>query len=314
MIVAVTGASGFIGRRLVGRLLERGDSVRVLTRRTTPLDFDKAVCVHRADLAHDDESGALVRFLTGAEALYHCAGEVKSEADMQAVHVDGTARLVLASAGAIRHWVQLSSVGAYGPVRDGVVTEDAPLNPVGTYERTKVSSDHLVEQAARRGAFTYTILRPSNVFGAGMPNQSLFHLITAVERRMFFFIGRPGASAEYIHVDNVVDALILSGTEPKASGRVYNISDHRTLEHFISVLAAAVGVRPPAVRLPEYPVRMLARLLGRVPGSPLTESRVDALVTRAVYSISRIEDELGYRYRVCMEDALRELALARVRK
>jgi len=161
-------------------------------------------------------------------------------------------------------------------------------------------------EAAGR-SFTCTILRPSTVFGCDMPNRSLFEMITMIAHRVFFFIGRPGASANYVHVDNVVWALMLCAQRPKAAKQVYNLSDYRTVEDFVSAVSRFLGVKAPRMRLPERPVRIAAKLPGRVHSFPLKESRVDALTTRVTYPTDRIEGELGYAHRVSMEDGLHEL-------
>lgn len=301
MIVAITGGTGFIGRKLVVRHLALGHEVRVLTRRK---EVTPGVKLCPGDLSATD---LLRSFANGADILYHCAGEIRDETRMHAVHVAGTQHLIDAASGRIGRWVQLSSVGAYGRQRQGVVTEQTKTRPLGIYEVTKVLSDELVSAASHGGAFEHAILRPSNVYGAEMSNQSLFGLINMIGCGRFFFIGAPGASANYIHVDNVVAALMLCGTQRQANNRLFNLSDHRTLETFVAVIADALGRPAPRFRLPEWSVRLPTKLLGSIPGFPLTQSRVDALLGRAIYCTSRVEQELGYWHAVSMEDGLREL-------
>jgi nucleoside-diphosphate-sugar epimerase len=305
MKVAITGGTGFIGRKLVLCHLARGDAVRVLSRRP-PADSGLPAAVQhwQGDLVN---SASLRPFVDGADVLYHCAGEVRNEGLMEIVHGQGTHELIDAAAGRIGRWVQLSSVGAYGKQRSGVVTEESVLNPCGTYEVTKVKSDSLVAGGAANGAFDHVIVRPSNVYGTGMSNRSLFSLISVIRRGLFFFIGRAGASANYIHVDNVVDAIVLCATSEHAAGRVYNVSDHRSMEQFVAAIANGLGRDVPRLRMPETPARLLAKLAGVVPGIPLTAARVDALTSRAVYPSTRIERELGYRHGVSMENGLLEL-------
>ena len=140
-----------------------------------------------------------------------------------------------------------------------------------------------------------------------MPNQSLYNMISMIERGWFFFIGKSGASANYIHVDNVVEALVLCSKAHQAIGQVYNLSDHCTLEYFVANIAKLLGCSAPRTRLPELSVRMLTKLFGRIPGVPLTGTRVDALTNSAVYSNEKIEQELGYRHLLSMEDGLNDL-------
>lgn len=306
MIVAVTGGTGFIGRRLVERLLERGDTVRMLTRGSALSETSPLLEIHSCDLV-TASAGELASILDGVEVLYHCAGQLTNMQAMRALHVDATRKLAEAAAGHIRHWVQLSSVGVYGQVQQGNIDEDSAIHPLGEYEITKAESDNIVVAAASRGGFSYAILRPSNVFGARMNNQSLFRMVAMIDRGWFFYIGKPGASANYIHVDNVAEGLIRCGTMQAAQGRVFNLSDQRTLEQFVGVIAAALGRPAPRLRIPLPIAHLVGATLGRLPGFPLTQSRVNALTIRSTYPSTRIRQELGYRHVIAMEDGLREL-------
>lgn len=306
MVVAITGGTGFIGKKLVARLVKHGDKVRLLTRSPAAVEKSSLLEIHKCDLLTFGlkEIGYI---LDGVDVLYHCAGQLKDTRIMRALHVDATYKLAEAAAGRIDRWVQLSSVGVYGPKLRGEVTEESPFNPCGEYEITKTESDQIVIDAAAKGGFNYSILRPSNVYGPGMTNRSLYALISMIQRGLFFFVGKKGASANYIHVDNVVEALLLCGTMPQAAGKVYNLSDHRTMETFIGVIAQSLRKEMPHVRVPEVFIRLLAKLLGNLPGMPLTEARVDALTGHAIYSNEKIVRELGYRHKVSMENGLREL-------
>lgn len=307
MTVAITGGSGFIARRLVLQHLERGDTVRVLSRRplqASGLADAKSLLWYQGDLRQPE---TLQRFVDQADLVYHCAGEIRDTHLMRAVNITGTEHLLTAATGRIGRWVQLSSVGAYGPYRSGIVTESSPLHPQGEYEISKVQSDLLVEAAANQGAFAYVILRPSIVYGPDMSNQSLFSLIALINKGWFFFIGPAGASANYVHVDNVVKALLLCGTSAQAQGQTYNLSDYRTLEQFVDIITHTLGFQRRLPRLPEWPVRALVEVLGRFPGMPLTNSRVDALTNRTVYDYSKIVRELTYSHALSMEAGLTQL-------
>jgi nucleoside-diphosphate-sugar epimerase len=304
MRVGITGASGFIGAALVRRHLEAGHDVRCLTRR--PGRLPHGVQPIEGDLERPDDR--LVLFTHGLDVLYHCAGELLDERRMTAVNVGGVGALLRAAEGRIGRWVQLSSAGVYGRHRNGVISEETVPNPQGLYERTKAEADALVMAGVLRGAIgSCTMLRPSIVFGREMPNASIRQMIRVIRCGLFFFIGARGASANYIHVDNVVDALVACGASAHASGRIYNLSDWCTVEDFVAAIADALGRPRPRLRLPEPPVRCAARLTGKIARTPLTESRVDALVTRSRYSIARIQQELHYVPRVRIPDGLADM-------
>lgn len=304
MLVAITGGTGFIGRRLAVSHLERGDQVRLLSRRRVT-GFEGSADVYRADLT--DTNADLRSFVEGADIVYHCAGQLADESSMSAVHVDGTARLVRAAAGHIGRWVQLSSVGVYGFRCSGVVNEGALEAPQGIYEATKAQGDALVADAAANGAFDHVLLRPSIVYGPEMTNQSLFQLINMIARGLFFFIGPPGAIVNYVHVQGVVAALIACGTHVGACGHTYILSDDSPLESVVRTIATALRKPEPRLRVPLAPVMLIAQMIGRTSWFPLNESRVRVLTKRVTYDGSRIEKDLGYRQPVNLEQGLCEM-------
>ena len=312
MLVAITGGSGFIGRRLVLRHHRQKDVVRVLSRRgDKELNFPREVQIIHGDLANNCD--ALREFIDGANVVYHCAAELRCQHKMAMVNVQGTKHLLQSAAGIINHWVQLSSVGVYGPQRSGSIDEQTPVMPHNIYESTKADADCLVQEMAPRSGFSYTILRPSIVYGPEMSNLSLYHLISAIDRGLFFFVGKPGASANYIHVDNVVEGLLQCATNPLAKNRIYNLSDFRTVEEFVAIIATALGKPVSRFRLPESLVRLMAQVVRILPRSPLTPARVNALTNRARYPDKRLAQSLGYSHKISMEEGLREMVLAYMR-
>ena len=305
MNIAITGGTGFIGRKLVQRHLERGDLVRVFSRRPlVETGLPDSVEWYEGDLRTCD---GILAFVDGVDVVYHCAGQLRDQSSMRSLHVNGTKVLAEAASRRIGHWVQLSSVGVYGPVSMGLITEQSPLNAVGEYETTKTESDEIVIGAAREGIFSCSVLRPSNVYAEDMANQSLFDLIAMIERGLFFFVGRKGASANYIHVDNVVEGLIRCGTMQGAKDMIFNLSDHCSMERFVRIISSELGCKYPKLRIPEVMLRVMAGIMGKLPRFPLTVSRVDALTRRSRYSIKSIQKELGYQHVVSMEDGVRRL-------
>jgi len=302
MVVCVTGARGFIGRHVVARLRVTGGlRPRVLSRTADSHDLPDCE-LHRIDLTAP--GNALGTFLEGADVLVHCAGEIRDSSKMDALHVHGTAAL-LEAASARRserakplRWVQLSSVGVYGPPLEPdsprVVTEDAELNPAGPYEQTKAAADRMVLQAGLRGVVSATIIRPSIVFGADMPNSSLRQLVGVVRRGLFFYVGSHEAVANYVHVGDVAEVIEQAVFNERMQNEVYNVSNDCSMEEMINGIAVGAGVRPPRVRLPKKPLRMLLRCLPKSQAGPLTVERLNALVGRTSYPFAKLTSHIGY--------------------
>ena len=102
----------------------------------------------------------------------------------------------------------------------------------------------------------------------------------------------------------------MCGKMPVKNGKIYNLSENCTFEEFIFLISQLLGKPTPKLRLPENLVRLGVKVLGKIPGFPLTESRIDAMVNRTVYSTKSIENELGYKSVVSLEEGLGEMVKA----
>lgn len=300
--ICVTGASGYIGFRLVGELLKQGFLIKALTRNKKQL-FPKGVDIYLGDLASPDLD--LREFLSGCDVLIHCAGEIKSQSKMKILHIDGLQRLSDGISAEIRltgkniHWVQLSSVGVYGSFTNSsstpkVVNESTEISPVGIYEQTKAEADKLLLKVSISAGFTFTILRPSNVVSFLMPNESFEALLLAIKKRRFFYIGSRNSIATYIHLDDVVEALVLCATEVKAKNQIFNLSNDCKFSDIVSAISLYVGIKLPFKCFPEKLLRCLVMFTPRFLKLPLTKTRIDALVSQTRYPASKIKMLLGF--------------------
>jgi nucleoside-diphosphate-sugar epimerase len=300
-VVAITGGTGFIGKLLLDAHIAQKDEVRILSR-------NKKLNSHRikffqGDLAIPGNEKILKEFTKGVDILYNCAGELYKESLMEALHVLGTERLINSSKGEVKRWVQLSSVGAYGPCRKGVINSLSQENPKGFYEITKSQSDKLV----RNSGIDFAILRPSIVFSTSMPNHSLLSLIETIRQRLFFYIGSD-VIVNYVEVKDVVNAMLLCGKKPEASSKTYILSDNVKLEHMINSLAEGLGVKAPGLHIPEFIIRALVPILGKFKGFPLTQSRLNVLTKKCYYDSSAIEKELGFSFELNLKESFKNYA------
>jgi len=297
----VTGGTGFVGRYLVDRLVAEGYIVRLLSRRSNTIASD-AVEEFYGDLLDADTD--LAAFLDDVDALFHCAGEVRDKSRMQALNVDAVSRLLDEARGRKLHWIQLSSVGVYGATWNGTVTEDTLLTPANAYERSKAAADEMLMAVTDDESMAWTILRPANVYGEGMSSRGLSRFVDAVRTGLYRPIGDGKANAHYIHVENVVDALLLCLQDTRAIRRIYNISDTNRMVDCAGIIAKYYNKPLNLSAVPEWLVRGVAGLAAIVPGLPVNFSTVDVLVNKTNYSRSRIEAELGYRLRVPINKGL----------
>jgi len=156
-VACVTGATGLVGGWMVRLLLKQGWHVRGVTRKANIPIQD--VEVFSGDLKN---IAFLQEVVEGADAIFHCAAELRDETLMHQTNVLGTKNLLTAMAGAeIRYFCHLSSVGVMGADLSGVVTEEMRCALVGAYEESKLEAERLVQDS---GVCDKTvILRPTNV-------------------------------------------------------------------------------------------------------------------------------------------------------
>jgi len=318
--VLVIGGTGFIGARLVKLLTKNGYYVRILTRNSSLIgqyaDNDY-IEIMQCDLL--DSTFVLENVIDDCSVVFNCVGELHNESLMELLHVDATVRLVHAckkvsnTSGFPIHWVQLSSVGAYGPSTvanfDRNVTEDTIPAPVGTYEVTKTKADEVVITESESDFFSYSILRPSNIYGSSMPNNSIRQWGRIIQKKLFFYVGFREAISTYIHVDDVVDVLMLCGFDERARGEIFNISNDCSQVDVVNAIAKQLNVTRPWLRLPEGGLRLISTLFGKIKGFPLSRSRIDALVARTHYPTDKLSSILGYHPSRDVQDTIGEVFL-----
>jgi UDP-glucose 4-epimerase len=214
MRYVVTGGSGYIGSRLIERLVERDDTERVVIADIRPpRSFRPKVEFSKLDV----RDGAGVRELLARErpdAVVHLAfvlNPMHDENTMYEIDVGGTHNVLeAASAAGVGQMLVTSSATAYGAFPDNPVPidEDQPVRGVPDFEyaRDKTESDRLCQLwALRHPDRVMTIVRPCIVFGPNVDN----YIVRAWTKQPFFAdIGGSDVPVQFVHEDDVVEALI----------------------------------------------------------------------------------------------------------
>ena len=209
--VLVTGASGFIGSHLVRALLEQGNEVTCLLRKTTSLDRLAGLEIRKVDGdLRDAES--LARAVAGQDAVYHLAALVRAArvGQFHQVNCEGTAHIARACAAATTPPVMLlvSSIAAAGPsTPDRQRRESDPPAPVSNYGRSKLAG----EQAARQWAksLPLTIVRPPVVFGES--DAGTYEMFLPIARCGLHFVPTWRTHrVSMLHADDLAHSIILA--------------------------------------------------------------------------------------------------------
>jgi len=205
--IALTGATGFLGRAIAQALLARGAVVRALARDPSRLPQAPGIEPVRGDLRDGASFAAL---LSGVEGVIHCAGLVKARSaeEFFAVNAEASERLAQAAetAGA-RRFVLISSLAAREP----------QLSP---YAASKAAAEAAL---ARRTGLAWTILRPPGIYGPG--DEATAPLLRLARAGVLPVLGPAQARLSLIHVADAAEAAAAAYAAPATVGRVYELDD-----------------------------------------------------------------------------------------
>jgi nucleoside-diphosphate-sugar epimerase len=317
----VTGGSGFIGGRLIERLIAEGRPVRALARSDGAAAKVAALGAEpvRGDLA---DRNSLAAGAAGCATAFHLAahlGEWGPWKDFERGNVEGTRNALAACEEAgVQRFVHCGTEAALMAGEPLVhVDETAPLRPDSRapYPATKAKAELAVHEANREG-FETVAMRPRFVWGKG-DTTLLSELVKTVERGRFAWVGGGRNLTDTAHVDNVVEGLLLCAAKGRP-GEAYFITDGEPVvfREFITEMLRTQGVEPPDRSLPAWttaPLAGLCELLWRLPlpgEPPMTKFRSWVLTQECTIEIGKAREELGYEPLVSHEQGLEELRAA----
>ncbi|HEX2222477.1 MAG TPA: GDP-mannose 4,6-dehydratase [Candidatus Limnocylindria bacterium] len=307
MLVAVTGAEGFIGSHLVEQLVERGDRVRAMVlynsfgRRgwldTLPERVLDAVEVVAGDVR---DAGSVVEFCRGAEAVYHLAALIAIPYSYRAprsyveTNVSGTLN-VLEAARVLEtpRVVHTSTSEVYGTARSVPIDEGHPLQAQSPYAASKIGGDKLAEAYHLSFEVPVTTLRPFNTFG---PRQSARAVIPTIITQLAagreeIELGAVEPRRDFTFVADTAAAFVAVATAPpeRVIGRTLNAGTGREVS--IGGLADMVAA------IMERPIRIRSDANRLRPAS--------SEVMRLVCDASELRAATGWEPRHSLEDGLR---------
>jgi len=222
--VTVTGGAGFIGSHLLERLHEVGASLTAPVRnyKTCSLIARLPVRLPRFDILNYES----VREVTkGSRYVFHLAVGQGNEAAK--VTVQGTKNCVEAAiANGAECVVVLSSMYVFGQADKAQIDENSPYRPTGgEYGSSKAKMEKwCLARARTSGKTRIVVLNPSFVYG---PRGEAFTLLplNLAKKDQFCWVDGGVGSANYVYVDNVIDACLLASTTEKAHGQRFLIND-----------------------------------------------------------------------------------------
>ena len=248
--VLVTGATGFVGKVLVRKLLDEGYQVRTYVR---PLSDSSWLENNGVEIVYGDvrEPEPLRRAMQGVESIIHLAAGVRGSRQFACSScTTGTENIaVLARESGIKRVIYISSMAIHDflAMKDGeCIHENSPLEPHpelrSTYAQAKRGAEEIAISHIRDNEPSWTIVRPSLIFGPGWNPVSAVGVRVG---RQIFSLGSWRKQLRLIHVDDACDALIAILRSPESAGQILNLShpDTITTGEFVRLLVRKKDTR-----------------------------------------------------------------------
>ena len=277
-MILVTGASGFLGNHVARVLVQRGERVRCLVRKTSNTNFLSDLRGLETAIGDLRDRASLDAAVKGCSALYHVAADYRFDVsdidDVYKSNVEGTRNLLEAAGNAgLKRIVYTSTVGCVGFVKDGLANEDSPVSidlMIGTYKRTKFQAEQVAFELARKG-LPIIIVNPTTPVGEmdAKPTPTGDMIIRFLKGKM------PAVIDTGLNLIDVRDCALghLLAAEKGRIGERYLLGcRNMTLMEICQTLSKISGVPAPKMHLP-YAIAYMAGwfntkfslMLGRTP-------------------------------------------------
>jgi len=319
--VLVTGATGFIGRRLVMSLCKEGASIKVLVRTAQSKDtpwLRQGTCQTQvvADLmdphlpSHICDQVDTVLHLAGYAHAENANDPREASIHWQTTVEATRALLAQAAHSGVKRFVIVSSVKAMGERSDSMLDETSSSAPLTAYGKAKRAAEKLVLAAGLAHGMHVCVLRLPLVYGPGGKG-NLSRMISAIDRGRFPPIPYTGNRRSMVHVDDVVQALLLAAKKSEADGQVYIVTDRQaySTRQIYERCCEALGKKVARWSIPLNMLRLTARsgdIFLRLTGRrfPLDSETLEKLIGTAWYSSDKISRDLGFRPQWNLKQAL----------
>jgi nucleoside-diphosphate-sugar epimerase len=309
MNILVTGATGFIGRHLVGPL-SKTYSVRCLVRESsdiTPLRELKVDIVY-GDLLVKESLGPA---LDGIDLVYHLAGEVYSrkKSDYYKGNVSATQNLLEAcKEKSTKRIVYLSTVGVYKPViTKTLLTEESECEPITIYGKSKLDAEEVI----KKYNISWVIIRAPVTYGPYQQPVLNKLFLDAVNKNKAYLFGDGSNLRSLCFIDNLVEGLALLVNKSEADRKTYILSDSSpyTFNEMIETVSRLLQRKVEVTHLPSFLGDVSWKIYG-VMDSLFNLCPVELYVIKKMqlhegYDITKAEREIGYNPRITLEEGIK---------
>ncbi len=314
MKILVTGATGFTGGHLARRLVALGHQVRALVRTGNAVEALEEDGIE--PVIGELTSPSDVKMATkGCDQVFHLAAVFRTaghtDRHYMEVNLGGTQNILDAARQyGCERVVHCSTGGVHGHVAHPPANEDAPIAPGDIYQRSKVAAERAVFSEIKAG-LPAVIIRPGAIYGEG--DRRFLKLFQLIQQGRFLMVGRGTTRLHLIHIEDLVDGLVLCGRPVSPVGRAFLMAgpEAPTLWEIVRSISRFLKVPEPRHSVPVWPVwlagalcELACRPLGLDP--PLHRRRVSFFTHHREFDITRARTMLEFDPSITVDHGLKQ--------
>lgn len=318
MKIAITGATGFLGKSLALWLSERGHELYLHARSESKAESIKKLG-KRLIICDITDTKGISELVADADIVINTVSNFRSASgpseSYKQINLDGTANTFdHAKDAGVKRFIHISTIGVLGDIKECPASETTEYNPGDNYQRTKLDAElYCREQAAKGTDMELVVLRPCSMYGPG--DMRMLKMFKMLKKGTFFVIGACDANFHAVYIDDILSGIELAMTKEDIDQEVFILGGEKyvSLKEYISIVAKAVGSGYPKIRLPFWPMYTLSAIIeficipiGIEP--PIFRRRVKFYKNNRAFNINKAITMLGYQPKISLQKGMKRTA------
>lgn len=315
MKIAITGATGFLGKSLAEDLAKKGHELYLHARSEEKKETIKELASKLVVCDINDEA-AIKNLVDGADVVVHTVSNFRSASgspeSYTEINLNGTVNTFEQSRETgVKRFVHISTIGVLGDIKECPASETTEFNPGDDYQRTKLEAEKYCRTQAENEnlEMKLAVIRPCSLYGPG--DMRMLKMFRMLKKGTFFVVGECEANFHAVYIDDLIAGIELAINDD-SNNEVFILGGDKyiSLKEYITIAAHAVGARYPWIKIPFAPMYALSAIVefACVPFGiepPIFRRRVKFYRNNRAFDITKAKQKLGYTPEISLEEGMK---------
>ena len=315
MKIAITGATGFLGKSLAEDLAKKGHELYLHARSEEKSKAIKDLATKLVICDICDEA-AIKELVDSVDIVVHTVSNFRSASgppeSYTEINLNGTINAFeRAREAGVKRFIHISTIGVLGDIRECPASETTEFNPGDNYQKTKLEAElYCRKQAENKDLeMKLAVIRPCSLYGPG--DMRMLKMFRMLKKGTFFVVGKCDANFHAVYIDDLIAGIELAINDD-SNNEVFILGGDKyiSLKDYITIAAHAVGAKYPWIKIPFAPMYALSAVVefACVPFGiepPIFRRRVKFYRNNRAFDISKAKQKLGYAPGVSLEEGMK---------